>query len=42
VKTNEGKTFDVVVRFDTELELAYYKHGGILNFMVRKMIGVAK
>jgi len=32
----------VKVRFDTELELAYYKHGGILNFMVRKMIGVTK
>ena len=39
VKVNGGaKTFRVVARFDTELELAYYRNGGILNFMIRKMI----
>ncbi len=35
---NAAKTFRAVARFDTELELAYYKNGGILNFMIRKMI----
>ncbi len=33
-----AKTFKVMARFDTELELAYYQNGGILNFMIRKMI----
>jgi len=37
VKTDDGKAFDVKVRFDTELELTYFKHGGILNYMVRKV-----
>lgn len=31
------KQFRVLVRFDTELELTYFKNGGILNYMVRKM-----
>ena len=25
-------------RFDTDLELIYYAHGGILNYMVRKLV----
>ena len=33
-----GSTFEVIMRFDTELELAYYKNGGILNFMIRKVL----
>ena len=37
VSTDTGKQFSVLMRFDTELELTYYKHGGILNFMVRKV-----
>jgi len=37
VTTDTGKQFSVVVRFDTDLELTYYKHGGILNYMVRKL-----
>jgi len=32
-----GKTFPVRMRFDTDVELAYFLHGGILNYMVRKM-----
>ena len=38
VKTASGKSFNVIARFDTELELTYYKNGGILNYMIRKMI----
>ena len=33
-----GKSFDVVVRFDTEVDLTYYRNGGILNYMIRKML----
>uniref|UniRef100_A0A8C9ZFT4 Cytoplasmic aconitate hydratase n=1 Tax=Sander lucioperca TaxID=283035 RepID=A0A8C9ZFT4_SANLU len=32
-----GKTFQVRMRFDTDVELAYFRHGGILNYMIRKM-----
>lgn len=38
VKTDDGKSFDVVLRFDTEVDLTYYKHGGVLNYMIRQMI----
>jgi aconitate hydratase len=33
-----GKNFQVLMRFDTELELTYYKNGGILNYMIRKVV----
>lgn len=35
---DSGNTFEVVSRFDTELELAYYRNGGILNYMIRKVL----
>ena len=38
VQVSNGKSFKLLARFDTELELAYYKNGGILNYMIRKMI----
>lgn len=38
VSLDDGRSFQVIVRFDTEVDLLYYKHGGILNYMVRKMI----
>jgi len=37
ITTDCGKQFKAVVRFDTDLELTYYAHGGILNYMVRKL-----
>ncbi|XP_056156265.1 cytoplasmic aconitate hydratase [Lampris incognitus] len=37
VKLDTGKTFQVQMRFDTDVELAYFHHGGILNYMIRKM-----
>lgn len=36
-QVNGGSSFDALVRFDTEVELAYFQHGGILNYMIRKM-----
>ncbi|KAL6724152.1 hypothetical protein Aduo_019066 [Ancylostoma duodenale] len=38
VTLSTGKKFEVVCRFDTEVELTYYRHGGILQYMVRKLI----
>lgn len=38
VKVEGGITFQVKLRFDTEVDLTYYKNGGILNYMVRKML----
>lgn len=38
VGTDGGKKFDVIVRFDTEVDLTYFKHGGILNYMIRTML----
>lgn len=37
VKVDDGRTFQVKCRFDTDLELVYFKNGGILNYMVRKI-----
>jgi len=38
VNVSNGKSFQVVSRLDTEVELAYYKHGGILNYVIRKLL----
>ncbi|XP_010918136.1 aconitate hydratase, cytoplasmic [Elaeis guineensis] len=38
VVTDNGKSFTCIVRFDTEVELAYYNHGGILPFVIRNLI----
>jgi len=34
----EPKRFQVLCRFDTEVELEYYRNGGILHYMIRKML----
>ncbi|CAH2064727.1 unnamed protein product, partial [Iphiclides podalirius] len=38
VQVDNGKSFQVKIRFDTEVDLTYFRHGGILNYMVRKML----
>ncbi|KAG5335296.1 ACOC hydratase, partial [Acromyrmex heyeri] len=38
VNTDNGKKFKVIARFDTDVDLTYFKHGGILNYMIRKML----
>ena len=38
VKTSTGKTFQCLTRLDTEPEVAYYKNGGILQYVLRKLI----
>jgi len=37
---NEGKetTFNVIVRFDSDVEMDYYRHGGILQMVLRERL----
>lgn len=37
VKTNTGVTFKTIVRLDTLPEVAFYRNGGILNYVLREM-----
>ncbi|XP_069482095.1 cytoplasmic aconitate hydratase isoform X2 [Ambystoma mexicanum] len=37
IKLDTGKSFEAVMRFDTDVELTYFRNGGILNYMIRKM-----
>jgi len=37
VKASSGKGFTTKLRFDTEVELTYFKNGGILQYMLRKL-----
>ena len=41
VTTNKGKSFKVKSRIDTEIEIEYFRNGGILHYVLRKMIGAA-
>ncbi|KAJ7981297.1 Aconitate hydratase [Quillaja saponaria] len=38
VTTDSGKSFTCTARFDTEVELAYFNHGGILPYVIRNLI----
>ncbi|XP_061346070.1 aconitate hydratase 1 [Gastrolobium bilobum] len=38
VVTDNGKKFVCTLRFDTEVELAYFNHGGILQYVIRNLI----
>lgn len=38
VTTNTGKKFNVIVRIDTDPELQYFKNGGILHYVLRKLM----
>ena len=33
------KTFQAVVRIDTPQEVRYYQHGGILQYVLRQLLG---
>ncbi|KAG6929721.1 aconitase 1 [Chelydra serpentina] len=37
IKLDTGKTFQALMRYDTDVELTYFRNGGILNYMIRKM-----
>jgi len=38
VKTSDGKAFECTTRLDTEPEIAYYQNGGILQYVLRKLV----
>lgn len=38
VTTDNGKKFKVKTRIDTEPELAYFQNGGILQYVLRKLM----
>jgi aconitate hydratase len=38
ITTGDGKKFQVKVRIDTEPELAYFQNGGILHYVLRKLM----
>lgn len=38
VVASSGIKFQAIVRFDTDVDVAYFKNGGILNYTIRKMI----
>ena len=38
VTTSTGKKFNVICRLDTEPEIEYLKNGGILNYVLRKLM----
>jgi len=42
VKVSTGKNFKAKVRLDTEVELQYFKNGGILHYVLRKLVGKTK
>ncbi|PRQ31863.1 putative aconitate hydratase [Rosa chinensis] len=37
VTTDTGKSFTCTLRFDTQVELAYFDHGGILPYVIRNL-----
>jgi aconitate hydratase len=38
VKLSSGKSFEVLSNLRTEVEVTYFKHGGILPFVMRKKL----
>ena len=38
VTTDTGQSFDAVVRIDTPGEADYYRHGGIMQYVLRSLI----
>ncbi|MEM4236733.1 MAG: hypothetical protein QW823_02920, partial [Candidatus Caldarchaeum sp.] len=34
----EVKKFNVITRLDTKIEVEYYKHGGILQYVLRRIM----
>ena len=38
VRVDSGVKFTAVARFDTPVELDYFRHGGILQFVLRNLL----
>jgi aconitate hydratase len=39
-KSGAVESVQVIVRIDTPIEVEYYKHGGILPFVLRQILGL--
>src|ERR1700690_2164913 len=37
--TADGRSFEARVRIDTPMEVEYYRHGGILQYVLRQLLG---
>lgn len=37
VTASSGKSFEVKVRLDTDVEIEYFKNGGILQYVLRRL-----
>ena len=42
VRTNTGIEFQAKSRLDTDVEIEYFKHGGILQYVTRKLAAQQK
>lgn len=38
ITTNTGKAFKAAAKFDNQMEVTFYRQGGILNYVARKML----
>uniref|UniRef100_A0AAQ5XII8 Iron-responsive element-binding protein 2 n=1 Tax=Amphiprion ocellaris TaxID=80972 RepID=A0AAQ5XII8_AMPOC len=38
VKTSQGKSFDVISLFDTEMDVLFFQHGGLLRYVARTLL----
>uniref|UniRef100_A0A023GM87 aconitate hydratase n=1 Tax=Amblyomma triste TaxID=251400 RepID=A0A023GM87_AMBTT len=38
LQLSDGRSMEALLRFDTEVELAYFHHGGILPYVLRQML----
>ncbi|KAJ7554965.1 hypothetical protein O6H91_05G017500 [Diphasiastrum complanatum] len=38
VTTDSGKQFTCTLRFDTQVEITYFEHGGILHYVLRQLL----
>lgn len=38
VKTSQGKSFDVTALFDTEMDVLFFQHGGLLRYVARTLL----
>jgi aconitate hydratase len=37
-QVSDGRSFMALLRFDTPIEVEYFKHGGILPFVLRQLL----
>jgi aconitate hydratase len=38
IRTNKGASFQAKLRFDTPVEIEYFRHGGILPYVLRRLV----